>query len=544
MDRKAGNRISLRVKLILVVLMISMILGAVVICISYWVYANTMDRHYETLTVNLAKTAATQINGDKINQYADTLQKDAEYGIMLENLCDIQENNDVLCVYVLQMQDDGIMTIMDTDPEMDLGIIDPVADEFKGIPDDPGYTVYISDTDYGWLCSSALNLYDSDGNIVGMMCVDISMDEVMNDRYAFLRLVIFAVVLTVLAICAVLVYLAGRFVVEPINQLAKAAGNYVSGRIAGTELEKLESSKKASGQLQTKESAITRLNIHTGDEIEALADAFKTMEIEMEEYIENLTSVTAEKERIGAELNVATQIQASMLPSIFPAFPTREEFDIYATMDPAKEVGGDFYDFFLVDEDHLAFVIADVSGKGVPAALFMVIAKTLIKNHTQTGKGPAEVLVETNNQLCENNDAGMFVTGWIGILEISSGKLIFANAGHNPPLLKRANGEFEYLRTRPGLVLAAMEGMMYQSFELQLEKGDMLYLYTDGVTEATDVQSELYGENRLKSVLDLNSDKSPKELLLAVKGDIDRFVGEAPQFDDITMLCVKIGGKS
>ena len=178
MSENKGKRFSLRFKMTLIVLAVSMILGAVVSCISYWVYADTMDRHYETLTVNLAKTAAAQVNGDKLNTYAQTLQKDAEYEETLDELRVIQESNDVLYVYVLQLQEEGVMTIMDTDPELDLGVIDPVADEFEGIPVDPGYTVYISNTDYGWLCSSALNIYDSEGNITGMMCVDISMDDV------------------------------------------------------------------------------------------------------------------------------------------------------------------------------------------------------------------------------------------------------------------------------------------------------------------------------------------------------------------------------
>ena len=174
-------------------------------------------------------------------------------------------------------------------------------------------------------------------------------------------------------------------------------------------------------------SALALLDIHTGDEVENLSHALKRMERDINGYIENLTHVTAEKERIGAELSVATHIQASMLPCIFPAFPNRREFDIYATMTPAKEVGGDFYDFFLVDDDHLAVVIADVSGKGVPAALFMVIAKTLIKDHTQSGKPPEEVFTEVNRQLCEANDENLFVTAWMGVLEISTGKLVYVH---------------------------------------------------------------------------------------------------------------------
>lgn len=284
-------------------------------------------------------------------------------------------------------------------------------------------------------------------------------------------------------------------------------------------------------------------DIQTGDEVELLSKGFESMTLSLKDYIGNLTAVTAEKERIGAELSVATQIQASMLPCIFPPYPERSEFSIYATMNPAKEVGGDFYDFFLIDEDHLAVVIADVSGKGVPAALFMVIAKTLIKNHAQAGMTPAEVFTNANGQLCENNEAGMFVTGWMGVLTISTGDFVFVNAGHNPPLVKRANGAYEYLKLRPGFVLAGMEGIRYRQSEMKLEPGDALFLYTDGVTEATDAKNELYGEDRLLTALNAHEGDTPETLLPDIKADIDAFVKEAPQFDDITMLSLQIHGK-
>jgi sigma-B regulation protein RsbU (phosphoserine phosphatase) len=253
-----------------------------------------------------------------------------------------------------------------------------------------------------------------------------------------------------------------------------------------------------------------------------------------------LAKITAEKERIGAELDVATKIQASMLPCIFPAFPDREEFDIYASMLPAKEVGGDFYDFFLIDETHLAIVIADVSGKGVPAALFMVIAKTLIKNNAQYGKAPKEIFETVNNQLCEGNESAMFLTAFMGILEIGSGKFTYVNAGHNPPVIKKAEGNYEWLVTKPGFVLAGMENMRYRQDEIVLGQGDTLYMYTDGVTEATNAQNELFSDPKLIEVLNRHKDDNLVELLHRVKIEIDLFVKDAPQFDDITMLALKI----
>lgn len=282
--------------------------------------------------------------------------------------------------------------------------------------------------------------------------------------------------------------------------------------------------------------------VHTNDEIEVLAQSFRKMTNELKDYIRNLTRVTAEKERIGAELNVATQIQADMLPRIFPAFPDKNEFDIYATMDPAKEVGGDFYDFFIIDDDHLGFVIADVSGKGVPAALFMVIAKTLIRNHAQSGLPVEEVFNNVNDQLCEGNKAALFVTAWLAKLQISTGEVTYVNAGHNPPVLKKKNGAFQYISCEPGFILAGMEEMKYKSASMKLDEGDELFLYTDGVTEATDLQNQLYGEERLLQILNQRQDYGIAELLSNIEKDIDTFVGTADQFDDITMLIIRYLG--
>ena len=250
-----------------------------------------------------------------------------------------------------------------------------------------------------------------------------------------------------------------------------------------------------------------------------------------------------ERQRISTELDVATRIQADMLPCIFPAFPERPEFDIYATMNPAKEVGGDFYDFFMVDERHLAIVMADVSGKGVPAALFMVIGKTLIKDHTLPGKDLGEVFTEVNELLCESNSEGLFITAFEGVLDLVSGDFRYVNAGHEIPYICKKSGKYEPYKIRAGFVLAGMEGMRYKCGEMRLDVGDKIFQYTDGITEATNKDNELYGMERLTSVLGENSALPPEELLPKVKEDIDVFVGEAPQFDDITMLCLEYKAK-
>ena len=278
----------------------------------------------------------------------------------------------------------------------------------------------------------------------------------------------------------------------------------------------------------------------TKDEIQVLAEAFATLSKRTRDYIDQITKITAEKERIGAELELATRIQADMLPNIFPAFPEREEFDIYATMTPAKEVGGDFYDFFLIDNDHLGMVMADVSGKGVPAALFMMMSKILVNNFAMMGSSPAKVLEQVNTQICKNNDEEMFVTVWFGVLEISTGKITAANAGHEYPIIKKPDGSFELFKDKHGFVIGGMEGMRYKEYEFTLEKGGVLFLYTDGVAEATNSKNELFGTERMLETLNAQPEACPKEMLDNMKKSVDSFVGDAPQFDDITMLGVKL----
>jgi len=287
-----------------------------------------------------------------------------------------------------------------------------------------------------------------------------------------------------------------------------------------------------------------RIIIDSTDEMGMLASTFNTMTVRLKDSIETNARVLAEKERISAELNVAHRIQASMLPCIFPPFPDRDEFDLYGSMEPAKEVGGDFYDFFLIDPDSLAVVIADVSGKGVPAALFMVITKTLIKNSALTGQTPAQVFNHVNSLLCEHNDANMFVTAFMGVYHISSGKFIYVNAGHNPPLIHRNNGDYERLSIKPGFVLAGMAEVKYTQMDTTLNSGDSLYLYTDGVTEAINNEGNLFTEQRLLGVCNKNKEQDIKQFVLTIKSEIDSFAQGAEQADDITMLILNIGRRA
>ncbi len=316
---------------------------------------------------------------------------------------------------------------------------------------------------------------------------------------------------------------------RPIEELAQIAGNYYAGHSTDAQRKQM----------------LEACEVYEKDtsEVGELAHSYVSMIRDLDEYVENLRSVMTEKERINAELTLASDIQAHMLPCIFPPFPEHDEFDLYAVMHPAKEVGGDFYDFFMVGEDKLAVITADVSGKGVPAALFMVITKVLIKNYTLMEISPAEVFTTVNKLLCEGNDAGLFVTAWMGVLDITSGTLTYVNAGHNPPLIKRNGKEFEYLRERSGFVLAGMDGMKYRQSKLTLAPGDRLFLYTDGVTETTDARHRLYGEERLRDFLNNRSSLDTEKVLGELQTDLQTFAGSAPQFDDITMLLLDFKGE-
>ena len=276
--------------------------------------------------------------------------------------------------------------------------------------------------------------------------------------------------------------------------------------------------------------------IHLRNELGALSEGISDMVVSIDQYLSEIQTITSEREKIAAELSVATKIQAEMLPSTFPAFPERKEFDLYATMNPAKDVGGDFYDFFLIDDDHLGLVIADVSGKGVPAALFMVNSKTRIQNQAILGKSPSEILTTVNDQLAQNNDSGFFVTVWIAIIDLKTGKGVAANAGHEHPVIRRANGAYETVVYKHSFVVGAMEGARFKEHEFELQPGDRLFVYTDGVPEATNAKEEQFGIDRMLASLNSHGEDTLQELLPDVKKDIDAFVGDAFQFDDLTML--------
>lgn len=526
-----------RRKLQTTVLMSFTLLAVVLIIVISFVvgdrYIQGEMENCRTTAYAYTKSAAELIDGDKIAYYLETGEEDDYYYEILDFLNAFRLNTDIQYYYVFVPFEDDLVYIWDANilkpGEMEIDVCElGYREEYMEGGKEATYSIYkqnppeeielVNDDKYGYIASAYSPVFNSSGEPVAVVGVDVYMPDLQANMREFLVAVVVTIMLVVLVAILICFFFVKRKIVNPINKIRDASRSMVEN-------------------LENEESM--EVSVKTGNEIEELFDSFKQMYGDVRDYINQLSVVTAEKERIGAELDVAAHIQASMLPCIFPAFPERKEIDIYATMDPAKEVGGDFYDFFMVDDRHLAIVMADVSGKGIPAALFMVIGKTLIKDHTTPGRDLGKVFTAVNNLLCEANSEGLFITAFEGVLDFVTGEFNFVNAGHEMPFVCKADGAFEPYKIRPGFVLAGMEGMRYRAGSMILEPGDKIFQYTDGVTEATNIHNELYGMERLEVILNKVKCGTPHEILPAVKADVDEFVGEAPQFDDITMLCLE-----
>ena len=514
--------------LIGLIVLLSFAIGTV----GYLEFSSALKEQYAEIANGIAEYVSLQIDAQSLDGYLESKTADEDYNAVRDQLQRTADAEDCKVVYVAKVH---------TDTKEREYIYNVVSKTSGYTPYAIGHRDYASEgilNAYGALINGELDVRnlmytkegyttsvypvkDSAGKVVAIVGVvkDMTLLNKAKSNY-ILQVLLIETAIAVISGIIWVIYMRRR-IVTPIRQLNQASLNMVEHLADGTSPE---------------------IVVKRDDEIKDLADCFSTMYREIGEYISQLKTVTAEKERIGAELDVAAKIQSSMLPCIFPPFPNRKEFDIYATMDPAKEVGGDFYDFFMVDEDHLAFVVADVSGKGVPAALFMVIGKTLIKDHTGLHNDLGEVITEVNNILCASNSEEMFITAFEGVLNLKTGELRYVNAGHETPFICRGNGVYEKFKVKSGFVLAGMEGVRYKSGSVQLEPGDKIFEYSDGVPEAANANNEQYSMKRLADVLAKESKKMPTELLPLIKSDLDEFVGGAEQFDDITMLCVQFNG--
>ena len=509
-----------------------MLLSAAIGTVGYFEFAGALKQQYMEIANGIAEYAALSMDPETLEQYLETKTADEAYNSTREQLQHTADAEDCSVIYVAKVHTDtkereyiyNVVSKASGFSPYEIGFRDTVNDEFLKVYD----SILKGETQlHNFMYSrkgyttSVYPVEDADSGVVAIVGVVKNMDLLTSAKNSYIcQIILIEALIAILSGVVWVVYMRRRIVV-PVQQLSEAALNMVEHLEDGNSPE---------------------LVVKHEDELRELADSFATMYREVGAYIAKLETVTAEKERIGAELDVAAKIQSSMLPCIFPAFPDRNEFDIYATMDPAKEVGGDFYDFFMVDADHLAFVVADVSGKGVPAALFMVIGKTLIKDHTGMHDDLGEVFTEVNNILCASNSEEMFITAFEGVLNLKTGELRYVNAGHEIPFLCRKGGVFEPYKVRAGFVLAGMQGIRYRAGSIQLEPGDKVFQYSDGIPEAINSEKAPYGMKRLESVLAKNSEKAPSELLPLVKADVDAFVGDADQFDDITMLCIEFKG--
>ena len=532
---KQKVRMPLSRKIAIMVLVFALALSFVLIALSYFHYKDEMFDDYEKFATNIAAVAASQIDPDNIRTWLDTGKPDEEYERTYERLSKVLENAGIEYLYVVKPELTEVYYVLDTDPSEGAKLLgdhetyyagafaDNAARMVRGEPIEP----IISNEEYGWLMSVYYPMRTSEGQPAGYVGVDILMNDVMNDLSSFAwRMAVLMLALTALFV-AVMILASTKFIASPIRQLSAAAKKLVEE----------EEAKEASGT-----EIFKQLTIRSQDEIGELYDSLSQMEEDINTYIREMLAMASENERISAELGLANRIQTGMIPHIFPPFPGRSEFKIFASMNPAKEVGGDFYDFFLIDDDHLGLVIADVSGKGVPAALFMMASKIILKSTALLGKSAGEVLTQTNQTICSNNQEEMFVTVWFGILEISTGKLTAANAGHEYPAIKHPDGSFELFRDKHGFVIGGMEGLQYKEYELQLEPGAKIFVYTDGVPEATDKKGEMFGTDRMIDALNKNADAAPEKLLKNVRKTVDGFVKDAEQFDDLTMLCMEYLG--
>ncbi len=370
------------------------------------------------------------------------------------------------------------------------------------------------------------------GKIIGYLCVEVLFAGRLYVYAVYMVYGFIALILELfftLPFFLIVYFLIGRRVLKPLSAVEKSALNFVD---------------KTREDPDPETWVFDRPKLKVHDEIDSLANSIQVMAGDMQSYMKTMLSETRENERISTELNLAARIQQSMLTTDFPAYPERSDFDVYASMVPAKEVAGDFYDFFLIDDDHLALVMADVSGKGVPASMYMMVAKTLLHNVLLLGHSPKECLETVNDQIGEHNEENMFVTVWLGILELSTGIVTAANAGHEYPIIRHADGQFEVYKDKHGIVLGAMPHIKYRQYEFQMEKGSTLFLYTDGAPEAINAEEKLFGMDRVLEALNQEPDAAPDQLLKNVENAINVFVGEAPQFDDLTMMAVKLSDES
>ena len=512
-----------------------LVLFGISVCISGIVsFTSAFDEMNSTTTFQMAYTAASLVNGDHIKAYlaGEEPEEYARTKRILDAYC---HRMSVSLIYVIDVDQSDYERFVSV-----FNAVDNTVDDSNYVPWEIGHKrettneeyrksyeeLYAKEKEYAAIyrlrpgnglkphITTIVPVTNSEGDVTALLCIQRPVNELEK---AIIRFMLHIVVI-VLIMGALASHLAARslakWVFIPIKRVSDEASRFARENTKGEEL-----------------GDVSRF-----EEIDTLSRSIDKMETDMVNYIENLTAYTAERERIGMELSFAKSIQHSSLPTKFPAFPDRTDFDIYAYMKPAREVGGDFYNFSLLDDDHLAMWIGDVSDKGVPAALFMMAINIVINNRASMGGTPAEIMAFVNNNICEHNEANLFVTIWLGILEISTGRLTFVNAGHEEPALYRKGGSFELYKTKHNVAVGVFPDIEYTNYDIHLGSGDKIFVYTDGVPEATDMFNKLYTTGRMLEALNKCRDGSPQEILEGMNKSVKEFVGDRPQFDDLTML--------
>jgi len=541
------NRIrkSLSFNIISAITALLLVFGIIVTVIGYVSFTNTLKREYETTTYHMANTATSLVDGNLIDDYLDDEELtsyNTSYGY-LKKYCNYM---DVTLIHVFTLDQDNYLDAKNVfnvvnDKELEDGNYSEwergfgFGERFTRSYKEVYEQIYNNEIEYGTVfrtkdlrdkephLTTIVPVKNDSGDIVAILTVQRPMSELVNGRRPYIITILISTVALIIFIGIVAgLYLKFQFV-KPLKEVTGETKAFAKDNKKTTDL-----SKKKYKIL----------------EISELGNSVNQMEDEMLDYIEKITTIASERERISTELNIASAIQENSIPNQFPAFPERLDFDIFASMTPAKEVGGDFYNFSLIDDDHLALIIADVSGKGIPAALFMMVTNILITERLSFGESPSVAIESVNERICRRNVLNMFVTMWVGVLELSTGTLKCANAGHNDPAVYRKNGSFELIKFPHGLVVGAMSGIKYVEKEIKLEKGDKIFAYTDGVFEAIDKDNKLYGMDLLVKNLNFAKDLNPEGIVNYIKNSVFEYAGLTPQFDDMTMLCVELKDKS
>lgn len=536
MKKKFKFRRKITVNIVLSTVVLLLAFGVIAGIIGYIEFSDETTEEYGKDALRFARAAESYIDVSKLDYYLETGGNSEDYKTTADALDTLCNRVNVQFIYVIKPDSDynHINFIFDAVNEdadftpFEVGHVRETSnDEYKekykrlydGVSNEETLIRDDGFVETGSHITALTALHNPDGSAAGIVCVQRQMDALTKARYDYLVKIMIAIAGLIVISVLLYIYFLRRTLIKPIKKITGETERFSSDP------------EPAEEPLAQK--------IKTKNEIGQLAGSIDKMESDMIEYIDNLTRITGEKQRISTELKVASDIQQSMLNSVNP---NRSEFDICASMTSAKEVGGDFYDYFMIDDNRLCMVVADVSDKGVPAALFMTLAKILISDSTLLYQTPGEILTFVNGRICQNNKMNMFVTVWLGILEISTGILTYANAGHESPAVQKNGGEFKLLSDRHGFVLGGLSEIKYKNNSMQLENGDCIFLYTDGVTEAASGKKELFSAQRMLDALNETRGATPKDLIENVKARVDSFAGDEPQFDDMTMLCARYYG--